>query len=171
MQRYGNFKPQAKKTLVCSTNLPQLPNFPIPTGRGIITVSERVARFSWDSRVCESHSIKTGTCLHLNQGLAQKRNFNPKSKQEKYHIKENLKVGLTTSRVDIEVPVDIITPISLGREYRLRWQLGKAWHADLFAQYYNKNLGWSKWEALNQQPPWQPTWVGQSSRTLTRSPP
>ena len=31
--------------------------------------------------------MKTGTCLHVNQGLAQKRNFNPKSKQEKYQRK------------------------------------------------------------------------------------
>jgi len=35
----------------------------------------------------EIRSIKTGTCLHLNRGLAQKRNFNPKSKQEKYQRK------------------------------------------------------------------------------------
>jgi len=32
------------------------------------TVSRRVARFS----SCESRSIKTGTCLHLSQGLAQR---------------------------------------------------------------------------------------------------
>ena len=47
------------------------------------TVSRRVARFS----SCESRSIKTGTCLRLSQGLAQKRNFNTKSKQEKYQRK------------------------------------------------------------------------------------
>jgi len=47
--------------------------YSIPEGREILELRES--------------SIKTGTCLHLFQGLAQKRNFNPKSKQEKYRRK------------------------------------------------------------------------------------
>jgi len=57
----------------------------------ILEYSTSYPRGSRDSS-CEIRSIKTGTCLHLNQGLAQKRNFNPKSKQEKYQRKFKTRV-------------------------------------------------------------------------------